>query len=357
MIRPAIRHIFYSMSLESTDPELMMSAFDSLYNFVFNVVEAMCLYSHGSASLMEGIYGYRRMRLNPEEGSNENNDNEKSNHYLSITANQKALSMLYFIVMPRILSILKIIRDFTQYLEQRDERIDEENSREDFSNSSVIVRLLKKLLRGVQTLQRKIFKYGVKAVSTILPHLLAFESMASTLFYILYLLKLTPYHHPLFAVLNMELVKDRHQMSTTSAALSTMPAPASSSQPIATSVQSNRSWHLTAVLGIMFTLRAVDWMVNSDHTSEHINNRLGLVGKPPPPPKALKVARGGVIPLQDRRLCSLCGKIRTNPCAASSGYVFCYLCILNHVRDHGVCPVTHLPCLEKDLVRLFETTV
>ncbi len=358
MVKPAIRHIFYSASLQSTDPDIMLSAFETLYSFIYSIVEGMCLFAEGNnASLMEGIYGYQRARPNPID----NNTNVSSaTQYLPLTQNQKVFSLLYFIIMPRMLSVLKAIRSLASYLDRRDQRIDEENSRNDMSSSSFIVRLLKRLIQGVLSVHRKALKYGVQLIAHILPHLLALESMTTTVFYILYLLKIVPQHHPLFALLNMELVK-KTSLSAMNVGVTTVPSTGAASttasiQPstLSSAISSSRGWHLTAIVGVMFALRAADWMVNTDHSADHINNRLGLVAKPPPPPKPLKVARGGVIPLQDGRLCSLCGKIRTNPCAASSGYVFCYICILDFVRDNGKCPVTHLPCLERDLIRLFE---
>lgn len=59
----------------------------------------------------------------------------------------------------------------------------------------------------------------------------------------------------------------------------------------------------------------------------------------------------------------LLGKEGTCPlCAAEyavpaqlvvSGFVFCYACILGHVRSEGACPVTHIPAKEAHVRRLY----
>jgi len=38
-----------------------------------------------------------------------------------------------------------------------------------------------------------------------------------------------------------------------------------------------------------------------------------------------------------------------------SGYVFCYNCIMLHVKQHGTCPVTLVPAQEHHVRRLYFT--
>lgn len=38
----------------------------------------------------------------------------------------------------------------------------------------------------------------------------------------------------------------------------------------------------------------------------------------------------------------------------TSGYVFCYLCILQHIQENERCPVTLAPTLVDDLVRVYD---
>eukprot|EP00177_Eucheuma_denticulatum_P000741 GFKZ01001327.1.p1 GENE.GFKZ01001327.1~~GFKZ01001327.1.p1 ORF type:complete len:398 (+),score=29.15 GFKZ01001327.1:211-1404(+) len=75
-----------------------------------------------------------------------------------------------------------------------------------------------------------------------------------------------------------------------------------------------------------------------------------------PPPEPLLPAAG-----VDRELamapgkCPLCHRNRVNPTAcATSGYVFCYLCILSHIQEREICPVTAAPTGVQDLVRIYD---
>lgn len=43
---------------------------------------------------------------------------------------------------------------------------------------------------------------------------------------------------------------------------------------------------------------------------------------------------------QDRRICPLCHRIRRNPALSSSGYAFCFTCLVPHVERCGYCPIT-----------------
>jgi peroxin-12 len=67
---------------------------------------------------------------------------------------------------------------------------------------------------------------------------------------------------------------------------------------------------------------------------------------PPPPPWP---SRG-----QSHDHCPICRKQRVLPTASTSGFVYCFQCILPHVQRHGTCPVTGVACPEERLVRLYE---
>lgn len=58
---------------------------------------------------------------------------------------------------------------------------------------------------------------------------------------------------------------------------------------------------------------------------------------------------------QSRGLCPICKKaFRTRTAIATSGYIFCYLCILPVIQRYGKCPMTNYPATEDDLIRLYE---
>ncbi len=58
---------------------------------------------------------------------------------------------------------------------------------------------------------------------------------------------------------------------------------------------------------------------------------------------------------QTKHLCPLCQRTRVNPAVAPTGFVFCYRCIINHIRDMGTCPITNIEINEDQIFRLFET--
>lgn len=56
-------------------------------------------------------------------------------------------------------------------------------------------------------------------------------------------------------------------------------------------------------------------------------------------------------------LCPLCYRQRLNPVTSIYGHVYCYRCIIMHIRENGeVCPLTGLLCEESQLYRIYGTT-
>ena len=54
--------------------------------------------------------------------------------------------------------------------------------------------------------------------------------------------------------------------------------------------------------------------------------------------------------------CPLCrGKRKNETLVPTSGYVFCYTCIVKFIRFRGICPVTKYPVKEEELVRVFDS--
>ena len=119
----------------------------------------------------------------------------------------------------------------------------------------------------------------------------------------------------------------------------------------------------------------------------------GVIAPPRPPPShtltgpSLGASSGqssGVVlvdPLEDKRLCPLCGKERVSPCVSTGGYVFCYLCLLGHLTSRpwqsptadasataagaasvsnsgdellSYCPVSGVPCRVSEMIRLYK---
>ena len=75
-----------------------------------------------------------------------------------------------------------------------------------------------------------------------------------------------------------------------------------------------------------------------------------------PPPRIVRARQipGCVAACLDGSTCPLCRRARVAPCASTSGHVFCYACLLSHVRVHGTCPVTGLACAAGQIRKLYE---
>ena len=88
----------------------------------------------------------------------------------------------------------------------------------------------------------------------------------------------------------------------------------------------------------------------------YAENRLPSQSLPlPPPPDQAKRAPAGLALPDDPNACAVCRQARTNPAVlTSSGYVFCYPCVAQQVKDHGRCPVTHLPSTIDQIRKLYE---
>ena len=87
------------------------------------------------------------------------------------------------------------------------------------------------------------------------------------------------------------------------------------------------------------------------------NSSSEVVIPPPPLPSSGKYFQDSVKPSSDPRLCPLCLQKRVNPAASSSGFVFCYKCLVVYLREKGPkCPIVGMRCEEKQVVRLYEPT-
>ena len=91
----------------------------------------------------------------------------------------------------------------------------------------------------------------------------------------------------------------------------------------------------------------------NNNNNNNSNNNVHTKASIPPIPQQLKVGRGCIIPTNSNN-CPICRKKRVNPCAASSGYVFCYLCLFNSVQLSPFCPVSGISCTESEILRLYE---
>nr|XP_022344235.1 peroxisome assembly protein 12-like [Crassostrea virginica] len=94
----------------------------------------------------------------------------------------------------------------------------------------------------------------------------------------------------------------------------------------------------------VFFLQFLEWWYASE------NNSPSLMALPvPDPPETDKD-----LIKTPHNVCPLCLKLRTNDTALStSGFVFCYPCIYDYIKQHQCCPVTSYPSRQEHLIKLY----
>ena len=110
-------------------------------------------------------------------------------------------------------------------------------------------------------------------------------------------------------------------------------------------------------------LRRRRWIAGNDEdestsqrTRDNVNQSRSKLPIPPPPMPPI-LTNADEESIVDRWSCPICKEPRINPTASTSGYVYCYKCLVSHLRNNGeYCPMTGMPCWEHRVVRLFEPT-
>jgi len=254
----------------------------------------------------------------------------------SLSKLQRIFSILYCVILPRIVSVLDNWCS--------DWRSIEVHLKDKITCESYVIsqkHFTARVLQYIRVLRSYIFnklKWLLRLMKAgfghSFPYLKALYSSLAILIRLLYVSRRTDFHDPITALLGVKLIKST----------------AKSSNP---SQQKVFNMSYTAVL-LLFT-RLLQWHANNDLSAQNISQLCRT--EPPvkiPFPAAPLSGPGCLLLPPTRDICAICRGPRVNPCAASSGYVFCYNCILPIVRSTQKCPVTHLPCTDQQLIRLFE---
>ena len=107
-----------------------------------------------------------------------------------------------------------------------------------------------------------------------------------------------------------------------------------------------RIFHKFFSIGIeisAFSLQFCNWWFAQ---SESRSNIFATLPIPDPPAKSEKYDN----------ICPICRgrNIKTPTILSISGYVFCYKCIVYHIRQTGKCPISQMSTNERHLIRLFQ---
>lgn len=96
----------------------------------------------------------------------------------------------------------------------------------------------------------------------------------------------------------------------------------------------------------VFFIQFLDWWYANDV------NATSLTSLPVPDPP--EVDSKDIDLPYDSHVCPICHRQRSNDTALSvSGYVFCYPCVYDYVKQYGICPVTNYPARTDHLIKLY----
>jgi peroxin-12 len=344
MLKPALRHLFSALVIHWNQPDCS-GYFEALYLLLSSFLDGCYLLSSSlptSSTFVESMYGLSRASVSRNSVYESVATVNASEDVTELSYFQRMLSFVYVLLMPQLASFIQSLKEQLSIMEGNDS----------FRSSTF----------------SKVKYYLMKFLSRVLQYGLTTESIVNVIFKILFLLKKIPFHSPLFYLLNMKLVKSKlflGKKNKTGASPSNrvetgLPKinDTITSSPSSTVIpaSSSKNWQMSVILAIIITVRAMEWYINNDLSSDYLSSKISKnpLSIPPYPPAIPVNPRGGIIPPKDKKLCPICCQTRKDPCAANSGYIFCYNCIVRYIQDHKQCPVTLLPCREEHLIKLYE---
>jgi len=113
----------------------------------------------------------------------------------------------------------------------------------------------------------------------------------------------------------------------------------------------------SSLWGGIYLLQFMQWWYQREQILQPLQPRKA----PPPPPEPYPYAASRESPSQplqlvllpeDRTICPLCHRRRTNAAMSCSGYAFCYTCLVPHVQQHGHCPISGQQMLVEEIRRV-----
>eukprot|EP01033_Poteriospumella_lacustris_P002949 gene2949-2157_t len=384
LLKPALRHLFVAFgsaianSTTSTAAlywlALAQEHFDTLFFAVQLAADAVSLFGARAGRYVERLYQLERVSTDAAGGP--------AASMVMLNLAQRVCSLLLCVVLPKVADWLRSVAAAVDASAAEPAAAPSETRPVGTIGSAASSwtdawrAQLCRLQRGLIGLATRC----LRAVATLLPLATVGGQSAVLLCRLLYVMGLTPFHHPIFALLRMKLVKSRYV----------------DAQLASANGGGGGNWPLKLIFSSIFALRGVEWFLHQDFAEDHLSSRLHaaeaasastaarggrkpLAFPSPPPP-----AKGGLRPqlLTDGASaalaattqstasasadadsdaaavvgrCPLCRQPRRHATATPSGFVFCFRCVSAYVHEHRRCPVTHLPCAPLDLVRLYAT--
>eukprot|EP00928_Gymnodinium_smaydae_P040701 TRINITY_DN27579_c0_g1_i1.p1 TRINITY_DN27579_c0_g1~~TRINITY_DN27579_c0_g1_i1.p1 ORF type:complete len:367 (+),score=39.82 TRINITY_DN27579_c0_g1_i1:86-1186(+) len=310
----------------------LLARWDALYALGLMVLEARCLRAHG-ATLSESFYGLRREAREPQG---------------------------------RALTPLELVE-----LERRKRDAPKLTPRQQLT-SLVLVVLAPALaarcedrLRAIEGLPPSAVSVSDRCLALVYPWIHGLVRAVHLIYKVLYLLEQSDVWSPGLHALGLRLV--RH-FPPPPVAADAAADDASRRGWLRRALDATSSAGSVSVWGLIYGLQFAQWWFNREHLLQPYRTRKVPPAPPPRPPygdsrtqplmlgarDASQPRRRLVLLPEDRSACPLCHRTRRNPAASSGGYVFCYPCLVQHVKQFRHCPVSGLPMGDDQIRRVIE---
>jgi peroxin-12 len=316
LFRTSFNHFFKWLIAQSNRFKCFKYYNDEIYLFIHSSIEFLYLKAY-NALFAEYFYGMKRINI-------------KNNI-------QRILSIVFSIIVPYFKSKLDA------FYEDLEKSVDEQQLKNELKNNNSLKLRIKKLM----------LKYY--------PYFHLIWSMTFWFYRFKFMINTSDFNSPLLRIINQRLVYDTDRDSNTN------------TLSLFKKILNGTNYVFTSLL---FMIQFYQWYQdynNNDNDSEnkpvslvnffktsgllndHNINNDSLI---PPPKLASKLENNKAYKqMQDKNLCPLCIKKRTNECVLSvSGFVFCYVCIFKFVREHQRCPLTNYPCTIKNIIRIYDSS-
>lgn len=184
----------------------------------------------------------------------------------------------------------------------------------------------------------------LRLITYLYPFLHVSYEGSNLLFQWLYMVGVSPHFSASQRILRQRVVRSSTASSSSGLA-------SSSTQTPQVSKASRAAGYLRAgLIAAVVLYKALEWW---HATGAEMSTPTVAKDVPPVPELSPRAAAGVPVPL-DPTVCPLCQRLRVNAAASPSGYTFCFKCLAKYVRVHRRCPVTHLPCSESAIRRIYD---
>jgi peroxin-12 len=342
----------------------VLNNFDELNTLIRGLIEYKYLQTWNS-TFIEKFYGIKRVSSKVLISSSPNNNSMKFNNLERLSKLQILLSLFDTVGVPYLAAKLqryhqKLVPEYllnTIQIEQINEKSDQEKSLS--LKLITIITKIKNILKDKFFHYYPVVKLALK-IFTLLLHILYLSNKISSISIIQLLSKVSLARITAADHQRMDQLLSSQKNTISSLNTSSHNVPPTLSSTILSSVQSivqplrKLAWSTTdTVLPIsIFLLKFLEWY-NSNRPSQGKDSNNSSDFQIPIVPSILpikalkdeKIKSKVITSSQNSSLCRICEKQIHNPAVIETGYVFCYKCIHEYLRDQlkedgGKCPIT-----------------